>query len=195
MFRSFRLIALVTLSVLSMGVVHAETDAVGVFRVPYEHIADLKSQPGESEHAFLKRIGPQLRAYADQTGYEACGVIGSDGQGNYGVVLGSSHAHLSCINKAVRVLPGMTSTGETIHTHGKQGGFTMSKIDKIMFVLDQDNLTAAAGLDPNGMTQVTVHGQDRFHFSGEDFGNPGYLATPDGLLYQHGPGTEQAVTN
>lgn len=152
-------------------------------RLPYEHIADATSQPGESEQAFLLRIAPQLRAFSDKTGFEACGVIASDGRGAFGVVLGSSLSHLACVNDHSRVPAGMTDTGETIHSHGRQGAFNMSKADKLL-----------RGIEP-GPDLVPVHGQDLGHFSRADYaGGAGYLATPDGLMYQHGDGTEATVS-
>lgn len=151
--------------------------------LPYEHIANFTSQPGESEQAFLMRIGPSLRAYSNKTGFESCGVIASDGKGHFGVVLGSNHSHLACVNDESRVPKGMTSTGETIHSHGRQGSFNMNKSDKILSGID-----AGSGLIP-------VHGQILDQFSPTDYASgPGYLATPTGLMYQHGENTAHVVT-
>lgn len=162
--------------------------------LPYEHIADVTSEPGESENAFLLRIGPQLRAYSDKTGFEACGTIGSDGQGHYGVVLGSSHSHLSCVNYPDRVVAGMTATGYTIHSHGKQGVFSMSRNDKLLFSVGADP-TETTGLSPDGMDLVMVHGQLLDRFSDSDYeSGPGYLATPTGVIFQHGAQTTTVIT-
>lgn len=149
-------------------------DAVKVSALPYEHIADLRSNAGESEHAFLLRIAPQLRAYSDATGFEACGVIGADGKGGFGVVLGSSHSHIGCANDPARVLAGMTSTAETIHSHGKQGLRIRSNAADVIMM--------GSPIDPPHF----IGGFDLSHFSDADFAHPGYLATPAGLLYQTG---------
>lgn len=177
-------VALVVLSGLGSIPSSARADEFNGAKVAYQHIADLRSRAGESEHAFLVRIGPQLRAFSDKTGFEACGVIGSDKNGDFGVVLGSSGSRIGCVNDPARVLTGMTSTGETIHSHGRQGSFNMNHADK-----------ALSGLDPFDINLIPIHGADLFHFSPRDYAaGAGYLATPTGLEYQDGrAGSEVAV--
>jgi hypothetical protein len=157
------------------------SDRVDTAALPYEHIADLRSGPGESLHAFLRRIAPQLRAYSDKTGFEACGIIGTDGHGGFGVVLGSSHSHIGCANDPAREIDGMTSTGETIHSHGRQGlRIRANAADVIMM---------GSPIDPPRY----MGGFDLMRFSDADFAHPGYLATPSGLLYQAGETAVSAV--
>ncbi len=156
-------------------------DRVDTTALPYEHIADLRSLPGETEHAFLLRVAPQLRAYSDKTGFEACGIIGADGHGGFGVVLGSSHSHIGCANDPARVIAGQTSTGETIHSHGRRG--------LRILATPADVIMMGSPIDPPRY----MGGFDLAHFSDADFAHPGYLATPTGLLYQAGQGTAHVV--
>lgn len=159
--------------------------------LPVTHLATLLSQPGETEHAFLLRIAPTLRDYATRTGFQACGVIGTDGQGRYGIELGSNQSHLGCIAHA---LPeGMTATGESIHGPGKRGGFTMSNVDKVIFAAMDDPHDEVDGLTPDSGILVTMHGQNPDVFSDTDFTAPSYLVTPTALLYQHGRNHVQAI--
>lgn len=157
--------------------------------LPYEHINTLISRPGETKNQFLIRIAPQLRAYSDRTGFEACGVIGSNQKGLFGVVLGSNHSHLACANNSNLMPQGMTSIDETIHSHGSNRSFQMSRVDKL-FTGRSDNGSIVS------MSLATRHGQILDHFSPQDFnGGWGYLATPEGLLFQKGKGTETKVTS
>lgn len=148
--------------------------------LPYEHISNLTSFPGETKSAFLQRVAPSLRAYSDKTGFEACGVIATGPQGGFSVVLGSSHSHLACVNDPSHVLEGYTLTGETFHSHGTAKQFVVNKADKLL-------------MDPQIADQLEtarrrmLAGQSLFHFSPADFASgPGYLATPNGVIYQHG---------
>jgi hypothetical protein len=158
--------------------------------LPYEHIADYTSNPGESEHTFLIRMVPVFRAWADETSMEACAAIGTDGAGRYGLVVGTSRSHLGCVVDMNRVLPGMTDTGETIHTHGRSAPFAPNRAD--MALMDP---TTAASVDAvRAMRRPLLGGQVLDRFSAEDYASgPGYLTTPTGLLYQHGEGTAVPV--
>lgn len=152
-------------------------------RLPYQALGTMTSEPGESRDHFLARVGLALRAFSDRTKFEACAEIGAAPGGQaWGVVIGSTDSHLGCVVENDRVPVGMTPTGITIHSHGGGAGFRMSKADKIL-----------AGLD-SVEHPIYINGEDLAHFSAQDFeSGPGYLATPDGLRYQHGPGTAQAV--
>lgn len=154
---------------------------VDVSALPYEHIADLTSLANETERAFLRRIAPQLRAYSDRTGFEACGVIAADGSGGFGVVLGSNHSHIGCANDPARVPAGMTSTGETIHSHGRPGlRVRATAADWVLMGNPYDPPRYIGGFDLSGFSDV-------------DFSHPGYLATPTGLLYQAGKTRIEAI--
>lgn len=142
--------------------------------LPYVHIADYYSNPGESKNDFLLRIGPKLRAYSDKTGFEACGVIATNQQGQFAVVLGSSLSHIGCVNDTTRIPHGMTSTNETIHSHGRNGLRIMAT--------QSDWILMGNPFNPPHY----VGGFDLSHFSDQDFEHPGYLATPTGVLYQDG---------
>ncbi|BFI96238.1 MAG: hypothetical protein RSP_17480 [Rhodanobacter sp.] len=184
--------SLMKAAVLALSIVasaaFASPDAA---HLPVTHLATLTSTPGETEHAFLLRIAPQLRDYAARTGYQACGLIGTDGHGGLGIELGSNQSHLGCIAHA---LPeGMTATGESIHGPGKKGGFTMSNTDKVIFAAMDDPHDEVDGLTPDSGILVTMHGQDPNVFSDTDFAAPSYLVTPTALLYQHGRNHVQAI--
>ena len=147
--------------------------------LPYVHLADYISQPGETKIQFLRRVGIELRRYADRTTYEACGTIATDGQ-RWGIVIGTSDSHIGCIVHSGKAPAGMTSTGESIHTHGRKN-FTFH-------ITDVDAFFAGAA---DGMR---MQSGDVYHFSATDYGAPGYLATPDGLRYEDGrPGSEREV--
>lgn len=160
--------------------VNARMQADDASSLPYAHLEDYISQPGETKIAFLTRVGAELRKYADHTGFEACGAIASDGT-RWGVVIGSSHSHIGCAIYPDKLPPGMTFTGESIHTHGRKN---------FSFIMNKADLAFTNTPDPE---PVRMQSGDVFHFSSPDYVAPGYLATPDGLLYQHGPGTELAM--
>jgi hypothetical protein len=166
-------------------VMHINVASVGKFTIPYEHIGDFYSNPNETENQFLLRIRPELRNYSDKTGYEACAEIATDGNGRYGIILGSNHSHLSCVNSPEMIPSNMKDTGEGIHSHGKQGIFNMSRTDKLLYSMGQD-AGEYAGTSPDSMDQVTVHGQKLSEFSLTDYQHPGYLATPTGVIHQSG---------
>lgn len=185
----FKVLFAVVLVVAGLGSAWASDSPVGsggrvdVSALPYEHIADLTSLANETEHAFLRRIAPQLRAYSDRTGFEACGVIAADGEGRFGVVLGSSRSHIGCANDPARMPAGMTSTGETIHSHGRPGlRVRATAADWVLMGSPQDPPHFIGGFDLN-------------HFSDQDYEHPGYLATPAGLLYQAGKAQVERVSD
>jgi hypothetical protein len=155
---------------------------VDVSGLPYEHVADLSSTPSESKNAFLLRIAPQLRAYSDRTGFEACGFIATDGQGRFSVVLGSSLSHIGCANDPQRRMSGTISTGETIHSHGRPGLRVRLNAADVLMMGNPSNPPHYVG------------GSDLSHFSDADFAVPGgYLATPTGLIHQAGAGAVETV--
>ena len=152
----------------------------GIGRLDYQRLFEAVSEPGESLDAFALRIGPRLRAYSDATGFEACGVLATDGQ-RFGAVVGSNRAHIACANFDAFVPTGMKPTGQTLHSHGND---RPSRANKNDLALMGQQLAAQGGV---GKALVTVAGQALDAFSVADFrGGPGYLATPAGLLHQQG---------
>lgn len=149
----------------------------GIGMVPYQKLFEDHSRAGESLDQFMSRIGPRLRAYSDRTGYEACGVIARGGD-TYGVIVGTNHAHIACVNAHSFVPAGMTSINETIHSHGGERPFRPNRADKALM---GEFLLAKPG-------DVSARGQTLDAFSPVDFsGGPGYLAIPFGrLLHQSG---------
>lgn len=158
----------------------------GIGEVPYQRLFEVVSDAGESMDAFALRVGPRLRAYSDQTGYEACGVIATDGE-RFSVVVGTNHAYLVCINLGSLVLDGARHAGATIHSHGKQGRFNPSRTDMLLMARN------FAGQSRQGL--IVVHGQAANAFSDEDKkSGPGYLAGTDGRVFFQGAGTWREVT-
>ena len=152
----------------------------GIGRLDYQRLFEAVSEPGETLDAFVLRISPRLRAYSDETGFEACGVLASDGA-RFGIVVGSNRAHIACANFDAFVPTGMKPTGQTLHSHGND---RPSRANKNDLALMGQQLAVQGG---TGKALVTVAGQALDAFSVADFrGGPGYLATPDGLLHQQG---------
>lgn len=145
----------------------------GIGRLDYQRLFEEVSKPGETLDAFALRIGPRLRAYSDATGFEACGVLATDGE-RFGVVVGTNRAHIACANRSAFVPAGMKTTGETIHSHGLDSSFQVNRSDRLLLRLP-------------GTAMVTMSGQKLDAFSPMDFhGGPGYLVTPTGVLHQQG---------
>lgn len=146
--------------------------------VDYEFLSEQYSQEGEDIDAFARRISPLLVQYSDQTHFEACGVIATDGQ-RYGVVIGSNRSHVACANLGRKVPEGMFPTGQTIHSHGT-GAAYFNTNDLVFLGIP----TTSRSRHMNRQTR----GQDRSRFSEQDRkAGAGYLAHPSGLLhYENG---------
>jgi len=155
----------------------------GIGRLDYQRLFEAVSEPGETLDAFVLRISPRLRAYSDATGFEACGVLATDGE-RFGVVVGSNQSHIACANFDRFTPAGMKPTGETIHSHGVEGRFNANRMD-----------VALQGQHFHGKPGVrSVAGQTLDAFSAMDYdGGPGYLATPTGVIHQAGKGTSRTV--
>lgn len=155
----------------------------GMGVVDYEFIFEAVGEPGESMDAFAARIGSQLREFSDRTGYEACGVIATDGQ-RFGAVIGSNRSHVACANFSAKVPAGMRATEQTIHSHGREKGFNANRNDMILqgqFFQGQVGLRGVAGQNIRDFSQMDYEG------------GPGYLATPSGVIHQSGKGTVREV--
>ncbi len=155
----------------------------GIGAVDYQHLFTETSEPGETMDAFAARLSPRLRAFSDETGFEACGVIATDGE-RFGAVIGSNRSHIACANFNSKVPAGMRATGQTIHSHGKERHFRANRNDLAL------NGQAFAG--ERGLRGVA--GQNLREFSELDYdGGAGYLATPEGTKHQAGYGTARTV--
>lgn len=157
----------------------------GIGSVEYQRLFTETSQEGESLDAFAARIAPRIRAYSDATGFEACGVLATDGT-RFGVVMGSNRAHIACANFSSFVPKGMKATNETIHSHGTDVSFTANRNDK---ALSPEQMAGARSMLRG------VAGQRLDAFSSMDYaGGPGYLAAPGQVLHQNGkPGSSRIV--
>ena len=162
-----------TLSTIVFGLFLALSGQAVAGELPYEHLFTEVSQPGESRDDFAARIAPQLRAYSDETGFEACGVIATDGE-RFGAVIGTSKSHIGCANYHGKVPEGMRSDNVTIHSHGGDRSFGVNKADRRFL---GERLPSHVR---------SIHGQVLDQFSALDYAEPGSLATPSGIIYQDG---------
>lgn len=152
-------------------------------RLEYQRLFEVVSDRGESLDDFALRVGPRLRAFSDETGFEACGVLATDGV-RFGIVVGSSRSHVACVNFGSKVPEGMTNTGQTIHSHGKPGRRRANAAD--LKLMGRGEMR----LDRGGM----MSGQSLTAFSDMDFaGGPGYLAIPGGVIHQNGNATVRRI--
>lgn len=148
--------------------------------VPYSHIGDYASHTGETEIQFLRRISTVMVAYSAEHEVETCGVVGKNGDA-YALVLGTNGSHIGCVFDPSKVLAGYAVV-DRIHSHVPDNRtYLLSAVDAKL-----------AGV-PNPMAPTRIKIDSTVHFSAWDFDAPGYLATPKGLLYEHGAGTETEV--
>ncbi|KAF1704968.1 hypothetical protein [Pseudoxanthomonas kaohsiungensis] len=156
----------------------------GLGSIDYQPLFEAVSEPGETLDAFVIRVAPRLVAYSDTTGFEACGVLASNGD-RFGLAVGTNRSHVACASFRNKVPAGMVSTAETVHSHGK-GAARLNRNDLRFLGLSED----ARSHRMFG----TLHGQDRFRFSERDLaGEAGYLATPHGVVHHNGGGQTRAV--
>ena len=139
-------------------------DVPGVGRVPYQMLFEERSLPGESRDAFVLRLADRMRRFSEKTGFEACGVLGSDGVG-FGVIVGTNNAHAGCANFHAKVPEGMTSTRLSVHSHIAKSTYTANRADRMV-------------LGPLAVGKL-MNREDPEAFSDEDkAGGPGYLVSP-----------------
>lgn len=150
---------------------------------PRDRIAVMVSEPGADKIAFLSDVGRRLRAFSDETGFEACAGIAADVD-RYGVVITTSRSHVGCSIDPDDTPDGMYFTGETIHSHGRKRATALNKQD-MMFATSVGK----------GGTMVRVLRMDADNFSPTDYAVPGYLAGKRGLYYQNGEGTQTKVSS
>lgn len=145
-------------------------------------LGEMISSQGESLSAFLARVGVALRAFSDRTGFEGCAALATDGT-RYGVELHTNRSHIACVIDEQHIPAGMRAVGESIHSHPQDNQtYLLSAVDAKL-----------AGI-PNPMAPTRIKPDSTSQFSVWDYKNgPGYLATPFGILHQHGAGTVQRI--
>lgn len=177
--------ALALAALLFTGSALAHTAPVEQVKIPgfgqisYQHLFTETSAPGETLDAFVLRIAPRLRAFSNETGFEACASLASDGE-RFGAVVGTNLGHTVCVNFHAKVPAGMTFTGETVHSHTHAARYRANKSDRLV-------------LGPGTRLGQVVHGGKPDEFSDEDYAAPGYMVSTGRVLYQAGKGTERVV--
>lgn len=169
-------------------------DVPGYGRLPYKALFEVHSAAGESLDAFALRIGPLLRAYSDETRYEACGAIGQVPGGRYGVIIATNESHIGCISSNDILPEGMDATGQTIHSHGKNESCVANKTDIALFGKD----LGKHGIGYNTgrpMAFMKINGQGINEFSDLDLdGEDGYLAAEGGKVLHHTNGKVRVLS-
>lgn len=189
-----RLVALFTAALMTMPLLAVAANRTDVVEpvsdaraaaVPADRIAEMTSAPGEGEFNFMKRVGERLTAYAQQENVEFCARLATryvaetaeSGHMLYGVVITTNHSHIACVEQDLAP-EGFTVTNKTIHNHGFTPRFRVNEAD-----------IALTGRQFHRNQVVGTRVQDAF--SPQDMLEPGYLATPTGLLYQDGQGHQR----
>ncbi|HEL3006461.1 TPA: hypothetical protein UM358_000787 [Stenotrophomonas maltophilia] len=150
----------------------------GVGRLPYLQLFEEHSAPGEDLDAFVVRVAPRLREYSRETGFEACGVLASDGA-RFAVIVGTNQAHTLCVNDATKVPAGLTHSGHTLHSH-PVGEYRVNA---------QDRLVLGALTPLNSRQKRGPAG-----FSAEDIASGhGYVVERDRVLHQAGQNAVREV--
>lgn len=185
--KGLKVLAVLALLAVAVPAMAAKVERVQLSElgtVDYLRLFEATSEEGESLDAFAVRIAPQLVAFSDETGYEACGMLARQGD-RFGVVVGTNQSHVACASFSSKVPNGMASLGESIHSHGN-GAARLNRNDLRFLGLAED--------PRSHRTHGMVYGQDRAQFSERDLdAGPGYLATPTGVLYQKGRGQIRTV--
>lgn len=169
----FVVLALLSAPGLTMDFVNPESplqrlEVAGIGRVDYQRLFTETSQEGETMDAFIVRIAPRLRAYSDSTGFEACGVVATDGQ-RFGVVIGSNRSHAACGNVDAFVPGGMKPTGQTVHSHRTGGLYRANENDRALM---------------GGRVGASFKSAHPDEFSPEDFQAKGYLVGEGAVFHQ-----------
>lgn len=142
----------------------------GYGEIDYQRLFEEISEVDEELDAFVLRIAPMLRDYTEKAGFEACGLLATDGQ-RFGVVVGSTLAHAACGSFLEAVPEGMTPTGETIHSHRVGGMYRANESDHFLTGVRVGARFRAGSPD---------------EFSREDYHVPGYLVGAGGVWHQAG---------
>jgi len=145
----------------------------GLGEIGYTQLFEARSEEGESLDAFALRIAPQFTAFSQKTGFEACGVLAKNETG-YGIVVGTNHSHIVCLNFPDKVPAGMGGTGLTMHSHPGGRYYKVNPADRVMLgPLNALNSRVERG--PRGLSK-------------EDFqSGAGYLVEDGEVIFQEGP--------
>lgn len=151
----------------------------GLGEIRYAALFEDTSRPAETQDAFVRRIAPRLAAFSQKTGMEACGVIAQQDD-QWGIVVGTNHSHIVCMNFPDKVPAGMAATGVTLHSHPQGRHYKVNAADRMVLgKLTALNTQAERG--PKG-------------FSAADFtSGPGYLVEGDQVFFQAGPKNIRSV--
>lgn len=150
--------------------------------IPFTTITQMQSVKGEGEVNFLKRVGQTMTAYSKEKHVEVCARVAEksvdetadSGYTLYGAVITTNGSNVVCVEQNVAP-EGFALTAKTIHNHGYTRMFRVNNVDA--------EITQGQFL-PGKLMGERV--QNRF--SPQDLKEAGYLATPDGLLFQDGLG-------
>lgn len=141
---------------------------------PQELLGDYISEQGETRDAFVLRVSPVLERFTKATGFEACGVLATDGQ-RFGVRLASIGSVLACELRASEVPAGMSALNVSIHSH--PAGVVQLTRAEIRRAAMAGNRALAGG-----RAQKVMPG-----FSNPDFASgPGYLVADGKVYFQMG---------
>lgn len=151
---------------------------IGAGVVPERELTLMESAPGEGRDAFLKRVGRVLVEHSQLTGHEACGqVCQNRDSSRFAVQVVTNDAHIMCAMWTT-CPEGYMLTGSSIHSHCPA---------KRMLRANGADMAMSGNRYKLG---DRLKGCDDRRFSDLDIASgPGYLATPDGLLFQQGRGT------
>ena len=158
----------------------------GIGTVNYQYLFTEMSEKGQSLDSFAAQVAPRLIEYSAKSGFEACGAMATDGE-RFGVIVGTSRAHVACVNYFDKVPDGMVATDQTIHSHGRSR-FNPNFNDRIL----QPREISGKGAF-RGVAGQRVGGERLDEFSDLDFELPGYLAIPGGVIHQEGVGTVRTI--
>lgn len=146
--------------------------------VEYQLLFEAVSETGEALDAFVLRIAPRLRAYSDETGFEACGVLATDGD-RFGIIVGTNRSHAACGNADTFVPAGMKPVGQTLHSHRTGGMYRANKNDRALI---------------GGRVGKGYRATEADTFSAADFTAPGYLVGSGAVWHQIGKRTVRRVS-
>jgi len=151
---------------------------VGGGSVPERELVLMESEPGEDKIAFLKRVGTLLVEHSDRTGHEACGQVCQNWDSTqYAVQVVTNDAHIMCAMWTT-CPTGYLPTGQNIHSHCPGPRRLRANLNDM--ALSANRIKRGSQLKPC----------DPNRFSDQDFAaGPGFLATPERLLFQSGRDT------
>lgn len=162
------------LGLLVPALAHAASPAAPVWVV-----ALCQSPPGQAKEDFLRSVAVTASAWTQQTGLEACGVLGRQGKDRWSLVLSTNRSQVQCLFVDHLLLPGATHSGDQFHTHPSAGP------DGVVEVLPSTHAHAAHMEDKRllGVSRVRLHDPGRLSRTDLEVGG-GYLASAGRLSYQ-----------